>query len=38
MVVAIGGGAAGDGNQMRGLGARQGLAVALLFFVLEDRL
>ena len=38
MVVAIGNRAASDGDQMGGLGSGKGLAVALLSFVLEDRL
>lgn len=36
MVVAIRNGAAGDSNQIGCLGSREGLAVALLAFILED--
>ena len=38
MVVAIGDRAARKGDQMGGLGSGEGLTVALLSFVLEDRL
>jgi hypothetical protein len=38
MIMAIGNGTAGDGDQVSRLGSGEGLAVALLPFVLEDRL